>query len=183
MSEEGGPKSEKGGNEGLLRRWSRRKRAALAPAPMPAPEIAEVPEAELPLIEELGQASDYTAFLQKGVAAAVQQRALARAWASDAAIADFRGMAEYAWDFNAPRYGMLWPVDDVAKLLRDVVAPPAWEARPANAPAVVAEPLPEPAMAALADPSAQGDESLPAHREEPPVAVSNGKRHGSALPT
>ena len=51
----------------------------------------------------------------------MQRQALQRAWESDPAIAGFRGMADYDWDFNAADYGRLWPTDDVAKLLGEVL--------------------------------------------------------------
>lgn len=105
---------------GFLARWSRRKAASRqAPeTPEPTPDEAAV---ELPPIESLGADSDYTAFLARGVSQAVQAQALRIAWASDPAIADFRGMAEYAWDFNAPGYGELAPGDDVATWLSQIV--------------------------------------------------------------
>ncbi len=181
-------------DEGLLRRWSRRKQAAkaepaLAPvdaaaAPEPAPPLPElaVPELppDLPPIESLGVASDYTAFLQSGVTAAVQSLALRRAWESDARIAGFRGMAEYAWDFNAPSYGRLWPVDDVAQLLRAVLEPPA------EAPPVATEP----AVAVAEELQAEPDIPLPGPDEPEPglhgeieaLPEAGIRRHGSALP-
>lgn len=72
-------------------------------------------------METLGADSDYTAFLTRGVSQAVQAQALSIAWASDPAIANFRGMAEYAWDFNAPGYGDLAPGDDAAVWLSQIV--------------------------------------------------------------
>jgi len=131
-------------SEGLLRRWSRRKQAAKTASPPAAPEQPEVsaPELELPALESLGTSSDYTAFLQKGVSAEIQHRALQQAWRSDKTIAGFRGMAEYAWDFNAPEYGRLWAADDVAKLVHAVISQPAADP-PAEhaAPPEQAEPI------------------------------------------
>lgn len=102
------------------------------------PEEA-APEVELPPLETLTASSDFTVFLRQGVSAAVQSRALRVAWESDERIAGFRGMAEYAWDFNAPDYGKLWATDDVAKLvqqaLRGAVPLEPVEADPAPAPA------------------------------------------------
>ncbi len=185
--------------EGLFRRWARRKQEAkaapdrageAAPLPVEAPEqsLPEAPSPALPDIETLGAGSDYTAFLQRGVAAEVQRVALQRAWASDEQIAGFRGMADYDWDFNAPIYGKLWASDDVAKLLQAIVSPPAetelapMESDPA------APGLQEPAMAELALPEApqpvqDAESMLDAVAEldaEPPRAAS--PRHGSAMP-
>jgi len=178
-------------DEGLLRRWSRRKQAAkaepaLAPVdaaaesapPLPELAVPDLPPPDLPPIESLGVASDYTAFLQSGVTAAVQSLALRRAWESDARIAGFRGMAEYAWDFNVPSYGRLWPADNVAQLLRAVLEPPAEDPPVATEPAVaIAEerqaepdiPPPGPAEPGL-------------HREVEALPEVGVRRHGSALP-
>ena len=175
--------------EGLLRRWARRKQAAkvqpAAPAPAPAGEAApdttqaDEPAPALPDLDTLDASSDYSAFLQRGVPAELQRLALQRAWSSDAAIAGFRGMAEYAWDFNAPQYGQLWAVDDVAKLIQAVMAPPpdaapapiAAEAVPA-VPDVVADAAPAPeAVSDSAEAEAGQDQAAPLPR-----------RHGSALP-
>lgn len=181
-------------NEGMLRRWSRRKQAAkAAPAPAPVeaaaalepaapepePELPELPAPDLPAIDSLGVASDYTAFLQSGVTAAVQSLALRRAWESDERIAGFRGMAEYAWDFNAPSYGRLWPTDDVAQLVRAVVEPLAED------PPVAVEPV----LAGIEEPQAEPDVPAPGPAEAGPPAEAEAapeagsvRRHGSALP-
>jgi hypothetical protein len=176
-------------NEGVLRRWSRRKQAAKAEPPAspldtiaalePAPSLPEPAPPELPDIKSLGVASDYTAFLQTGVTAAVQQLALRRAWETDERIAGFRGMAEYAWDFNAPSYGRLWPADDVGQLLRAVLEPPAEDP-----PAVV-----EPAVAVAEKPQAEPDTlasgpAEPGLLSEAEASPETGgvRRHGSALP-
>jgi len=181
-------------NEGFLRRWSRRKQAAQAAPPAPAPEIVEVPlaEPELPSLESLGTASDYTAFLQEGVSAEVQRRALQRAWESDASIAEFRGMAEYAWDFNAPQYGQLWASDDVVKLVQAVLSPAASEPpAPVMSPAI-AEVMPlEGELAwqiALSERAgtAEGEMLEQAVDDEAGTDLAprdlGVRRHGSALP-
>lgn len=192
-------------SEGVLRRWSRRKQAAQAAPPivpeaatdvsvaleqtplepnLPAPNLPapDLPAPDLPAIESLGGASDYTAFLQKGVTAEVQRLALQRAWQSDASIADFRGMAEYAWDFNAPQYGDLWASDDVAKLLQAVLTPPE------EPPAAVTELGAEPEALDPTEPSQVGNattEPLPSLATEPEPAPQEAgiRRHGSALPS
>ena len=171
--------------EGALRRWSRRKQAAkaeqgleiaAAPEAVHPPGLA-VPEPVLPDIGSLGAASDYTAFLRAGVTATVQQLALRRAWESDERIAGFRGMAEYAWDFNAPSYGRLWPTDDVAQLLRAVLEPPAEDPPTALEPAVAEAPDAGPDVLA----SGQAEPGLPSETEALPE-TGGTRRHGSALP-
>lgn len=179
-------------DEGLLRRWSRRKQAAQAAA-APAHEVVvpvapelptpELPTPELPTIESLGSASDYTAFLQKGVTAEVQRLALQRAWQSDESIAGFRGMAEYAWDFNAPQYGDLWATDDVAKLLQAVLTPPPEEP-PVAVADLIAEPEPlDPAGTDQIESASAKPPASPAAEPEPAQQEVGIRRHGSALPS
>jgi hypothetical protein len=119
--------------EGFLGRWSRLKREAReAPAEAVPAEVveglpSEIPDGvlpekavdleALPPIESLGAESDYTAFLARGVPEDLRCAALRKAWASDPAIAGFRGFAEYDWDCNAPGYGALLPTDDIKRLL------------------------------------------------------------------
>jgi hypothetical protein len=98
--------------EGFLHRWSRLKTEQPQPEPDLEPE-PEDPAPELPPLESLGQDSDYTPFLHKAVPAALRIAALRTAWRSDPAIANFKGLAEYDWDCNAPGYGKLLPTDDV----------------------------------------------------------------------
>jgi hypothetical protein len=181
------PEDDGTAGEGLLRRWARRKQAAkaqpAAPAPATASDVApDAPQAEepapvLPDLNTLDASSDYSAFLQRGVPAELQRIALQRAWSSDAAIAEFRGMAEYAWDFNAPQYGQLWAVDDVAKLIQAVTAPPLDALTTpveaiAAAPEVVVDAAPGPEIVAhdAIEAVDRGD------------AAPLPRRHGSALP-
>lgn len=176
--------------EGLLRRWSRRKLEAKAAPPVEQAPVQEpqplaalpgTPPPVLPDLDTLDAGSDYTAFLQQGVSAEVQRLALHRAWTSDAVISEFRGMAEYAWDFNAPRYGALWATDDVAKLVQAVLAPPAPEPEPDQATPALAElPVP-PVMEAVAGPAEAGQDDATDSPEPEPVQPLP-RRHGSALP-
>ena len=171
--------------EGLLRRWARRKQAAKAQpaAPAPAGDVApdaaqaDEPAPVLPDLDTLDASSDYSVFLQRGVPAELQRLALQRAWSSDAAITEFRGMAEYAWDFNAPQYGQLWPVDDIAKLIQAVTAaPPERPAVPVDA---VAAP-PDALVDAMPEPEAVADSVGEAAGRDEPMPLP--RRHGSALP-
>ena len=174
---------------GFLSRWSRRKGASartVAPeapqAATPPADVAPAEVPELPPIDELGASSDYRAFLQKSVTAAVQAQALHKAWTSDAAIASFRGMADYDWDFNATGYGRLWAADNVPKLLEAVLGPvdptPAAETPSAEAPPTerpdppsVRQSAPEPAVASVPDPE-----------PEQPIDSPPSRRHGRAIP-
>ena len=117
--------------ENFIARWSRRKRAATqeveATKPATAPDAAtdrapdtqpdardaaaapsgELPElpfdpASLPPLESITAESDIRAFLAPGVPAELTRAALRRAWVADPKIRDFVGLAENAWDFNAP---------------------------------------------------------------------------------
>lgn len=180
--------------EGLLRRWSRRKQAAQATPPTlpsadPAAVVAPPEPPDLPSIETLGLSSDYTAFLQNGVSAEVQRLALQRAWQSDERIAGFRGMAEYAWDFNAPGYGRLSATDDVAKLLDAVLTPPEDPPETAEpvAPAAphgpaLAEPALPPGLGQAEEAQGESTAGLAAG-DAPAQQVAGTRRHGSALPS
>jgi Protein of unknown function (DUF3306) len=117
--------------ENFIARWSRRKRAATqeveATKPATAPEAGgehapdtqrdahdaaaapggELPElpfdpASLPPLESITAESDIRAFLAPGVPAELTRAALRRVWVADPKIRDFVGLAENAWDFNAP---------------------------------------------------------------------------------
>jgi len=103
--------------EGFLHRWSRLKTEQPPPEADPEPEPdPEDPAPELPPLDSLGAHSDYTPFLHKAVPAAMRIAALRTAWRSDPAIANFKGLADYDWDCNAPGYGKLLPTDDVSDL-------------------------------------------------------------------
>ena len=203
------------GADGFLARWSRRKAAsrentpqALMPGPLPQPDqpIAEAPEIELPPIETLGADSDYTMFLARGVCRTVQAQALRVAWASDPVIANFRGMAEYAWDFNAPGYGDLALNDDVAALLSQIIRssprlvaaeiigadPLAVSVAASAGPAVPtaagfpAQVAPPESVQSIAEPAAA---ALPAPLSPPPLSPAPvaelpvpRRRHGGAMP-
>jgi Protein of unknown function (DUF3306) len=88
------------------------------PAPdMPGGEPGKPPaELDLPPLDTLGKSSDYTKFMDPRVPAEMQREALRRAWLTDPQIRNFREMADYDWDFNAPGYGALLPTDNVAEL-------------------------------------------------------------------
>ena len=133
--------------ENFLTRWSRRKLDAeerAAPAAEAAPQkaadlaqevrpaIAEgekagVPAfdpASLPSLDSIGAETDITAFLKAGVPGDLRLAALRRAWVTDPAIRDFKGLAENDWDFTVPNetmgFGEIDPGLDMKKMLADV---------------------------------------------------------------
>lgn len=105
--------------EGLLRRWSRRKleqreqqRQAVSPAAeknegaAPAVPSGDTPPAttdappELPPIDSLTRDSDFTVFLREGVPEELRRQALRTLWRSDPVFANLDGMLEYGEDYN-----------------------------------------------------------------------------------
>lgn len=212
--------------KGFLERWSKRKRAARdagmpserAPATEPTavpieaaaaePEDASEPEidpASLPPIESIETGDDLQAFLRKGVPKALKRAALRRLWSADATIRDFREVADYDWDFNAPGYGALLPKDDpkaaadkLIALMRRRVAAPAEPPRAPAAEPAVAEPevAPPPTSAAAerevaataerpgaANPDLPRPSEAPALAPQPPAeATPKRRRHGGAAP-
>ncbi|MGB3898560.1 MAG: DUF3306 domain-containing protein [Mesorhizobium sp.] len=222
-------------DDGILARWSRRKLAArleetpAAPeaetdetaamddtaVPEPDPpevEAAEPDEAELvaslPPIEDLTAESDITAFLKKGVPAALKHAALRKVWSLDPQIRDYVGPSEYAWDFNQPgSMAGFGPLDArkavvgfLSKAARavDNVMEPAKEAhkRPAAAPAAEEQDAPpegEPPETAAAD-SAAATKVAPTDEGATPPVTQEARassvpaehtarpRHGTAMP-
>ena len=98
----------------FLKRWARRKAAveqdAAASSP-PAkrdvdtrntatPPGEEVPP-DLPNIDELGQDSDYSVFLQDAVPSALRKQALRKLWKLDPAFSELDGLVEYGEDYSA----------------------------------------------------------------------------------
>jgi hypothetical protein len=147
-------------SENFLTRWSRRKRAVLeereqtkAPAPSAgdearagdetradvaaAPSRASAPAelpfdlTRLPSLESITATTDIRAFLAPGVPPELTRAALRRAWESDPKIRDFVGLAEYAWDYNAPGsmvgFGPLEMTDELRRLVAQMVGGGAGE--------------------------------------------------------
>jgi hypothetical protein len=216
-------------SEGFLTRWSRRKREAehapseaAAPASDPgAPsrgvqEVSETrpddqPEAvpadveSLPPIESITADTDVRAFLAPGIPAQLTRAALRRAWTADPAIRDFVGLAENAWDFNAPEsitgFGATVSPQDAQRLLAALTEdqPPPR----APDPTVKSEPTQKPDICAAADdpheqtalpapPAAEPPANMIDDREPHDCAVQEetaqeqpttmARRHGGALP-
>ena len=157
---------------------------ASAPEPdAPEGEAAEPDEADvvasLPRIEELTAESDITAFLKKGVPAALKRAALRRVWSIDPGIRDYVGPSEYAWDFNQPGsmtgFGPLEAKEAVVGFLSKAVRAVDTAAKPAEA-VQAAEPPPEQSADTPPDtaPTAGEPEASPAQRpaDEPARADS-----------
>jgi hypothetical protein len=76
---------------------------------------------KLPPIESIAADSDIRAFLAPGVPPELTRAALRRAWAADPKIRDFVGLAENAWDFNAPgSIAGFGPLEMTEELRREV---------------------------------------------------------------
>jgi Protein of unknown function (DUF3306) len=213
--------------EKFLTRWSRRKRKAadeVAPPEAPAAETPVVPGeqaaarppvaaappefdlSKLPSLDSIGAASDLTPFLQAGVPSALRHAALRRAWLTDPAIRDFKGLAENDWDFTsaggAPGFGELDPQFDVKKLLAEIfgdakppveppdsaqLAPVPEESSTAAGVPASGEPAktePQQVASAATDPLLQRDENIAVHHDDMQSESSEKKirRHGGAMP-
>jgi hypothetical protein len=181
--------------KGFLERWSQRKRAAregeavrevaseAAPTAEPAeaaPAEPEIDPASLPPIESIETGADIRAFLQKGVPKALRQAALRRLWSADPAIREFREVADYDWDFNAPGYGALLPKDDPKAVVDKLFSAMR---RPSVAPQAAAAAEPAVAEPEVAQPSQPSE--APTAAASPPVAPSatRRRRHGAATPS
>jgi uncharacterized protein DUF3306 len=109
---------------------------------------------KLPPIESIMETTDIRPFLAAGVPEELKYAALRRAWVVDPAIRDFVGIAENQWDFTvpggAPGFGRLLPVDDVRRLVAEVLGDQP-EVRPIEASDV---PVSRPQLAAVTRESA-----------------------------
>lgn len=195
---------------GFLGRWSARKRAVreaetpiesrpeglAEPVAVVEPEL-EIDPAELPPLDSIKSGVDVQAFLQRGVPKALRQAALRRWWAADPSIRDFKELADYDWDFNAPGYGDLLPGDDPQAVAEKLFE--AMRRRVADDDVAPRSDPPQcpPVAAAVADPRADDTAAIAGETPAPssvssavdPGAVENDasrrrrrRRHGSAMP-
>ncbi len=208
--------------ETFLNRWSKRKSQARTRAEEPRSEAEEsrqtgAPNAEpeevaledLPPIESIDASTDLSQWLRKRVPDAWRQAALKRIWATDPAISQFTGLAENAWDWNAPDgvpgFGPLSPTHDVTQLLARVIgqSPESGAPEAEKAAATTAESPPRetsdssPAQASLPKEATDAhfiDKSLmpasrPAEKNDDESAAtewqqpSKRRRGGGALPS
>lgn len=215
-------------SEDFLSRWSRLKRQggahesdrpvepdAPAPSPPqtvsaegrtekppPAPEPVSIDLSALPPIEAIDAGTDIRPFLRPGVPAELTRAALRRAWSADPAIRDFVGLAENAWDFNAPAsvpgFGPALSPEDARRLLAEAFKegpaegslagtpnPPEVEpgggAPQADAGSGGPQKLSSVGDAATHKEATEDDAERAAARPVPP-AVTARRRHGGALP-
>ncbi len=172
-----------------------------------ADQPGDVDLSTLPDLATLGNDSDFTPFLRPGVPTSLRTAALRKLWTSDPDILNYRTLADYDWDFNAPGYGSLLPMDDVKRLVDLAIGemrrtepdpepvpepdPAAGTAASPTHTAVASEPSPpaEPALPpaeVVVVPAAAPDigpvaAALPSAGEAP-VAVHRKRRHGGAVP-
>jgi hypothetical protein len=106
--------------EGFARRWSRLKRRG---EPAPVVETAAEPElpVEPPPPAETIALAEVAPWLSKRLPEGWRETVLRRVWSADEAIRDFKGLADYAWDWStpggAPGWGPMLATDDIGKLL------------------------------------------------------------------
>ena len=189
--------------KGFLERWSRKKidaeRETSAPAKAdatdasPAAEV-RLPEREakndtknpdeatpkpefdlasLPSLDSITAITDIRAFLTPGVPADIARAALRRAWATDPAIRDFKGLAENDWDFTDPTampgFGALPEGTDITKLVGQIFGD---EEKPTDADVGAGQPAdPQPPQIAkeITAPNSQADVVSP--EGEPPQSA------------
>lgn len=153
-------------------------------APIP---VEPIDPATLPDLATLGADSDFTPFLRPGVPASLRTAALRRLWTSDPAILNYKTLADYDWDFNAPGYGSLLPLDD-AKRLVDLAIGELRRADPAPEPAAESAPAENAAPPAVAPPPTTDDAPVvpvATVAAADPVggpAPARRRRHGGAVP-
>jgi hypothetical protein len=207
-------------SENFLTRWSRLKResdAAPETEPVPAPACpdpaasaeAAVEEppfdlASLPSLDSIGAKTDVSMFMQPGVPASLRHAALRRAWTSDPAVRDFRGLQENDWDFTAsegvPGFGAFKSESEIRelaqRLFRDDRRDP--EPVPQSAPqdsgdapgtdcsgsdAVFDKDRDMlPAQTASNSNSSEGETASAVQRDGTAVQRGPARRHGGALP-
>jgi hypothetical protein len=168
-----------------------------------ADQPGDVDLSTLPDPATLGNDSDFTPFLRPGVPTSLRTAALRKLWTSDPDILNYRTLADYDWDFNAPGYGSLLPMDDVKRLV-DLAIGEMRRTEPDPEPVPAAGTAASPTHTAVAsDPSPPAEPALPSAEVvvvpaaapdigpvtaalpsagEAPVAVPRKRRHGGAVP-
>lgn len=99
--------------------------------------------ASLPSIESITAETDIRAFMAPGVPADLTRAALRRAWAADPTIREFKGLADYDWDFTASDpvagFGSLEMTDDLRRHITKLVGQLS-DPSPSNKPPAVRAP-------------------------------------------
>ncbi|MFL5050208.1 MAG: DUF3306 domain-containing protein [Xanthobacteraceae bacterium] len=177
---------------------------ASAPPAEEQQQESAVDLASLPPIESITAGTDIRAFLAPGIPAYLTRAALRRAWVADPAIRDFVGLAENAWDFNAPDavpgFGSVLPPQEAQRLIAELMRsddrvsspesqpePPqkpgigAPDETPSSPPAVTAVPVADatgrsPVEQSRADAALQKEEAT----DDRPAGLA--RHHGGALP-
>ncbi len=137
----------------FLTRWSRRKRTAEdgaettdgPPSEDAAPEDAAHPDeaeivAQLPDIDSLEESSDFTVFLQDGVPAALQRKALRKLWRLNPIFANLDGLNDYDEDYTLAT-SALTAVKTIYKVGKGMISDEDEEPKP-SAPETPEEPTP-----------------------------------------
>jgi len=198
------------GGETFLTRWSRLKQAAeaaaseearpadtdAASASMDAQEPT-VDLSSLPSLDSIVADTDLSGFVKPGVPTALRHAALRRAWATDPAIRDFRGLQENDWDFtrpdSVPGFGTFASQEEIEKLARGLFGSEAIEsqvASQASGASVARADVPASTYTDIdkcqAEPArteqAQTDGAANAKQDETQVQPVTVRRHGGALP-
>lgn len=178
--------SDNAADEGFGQRWSRLKRRAVEPVVETPPEEVSAAEepVEIPPPAETIPLGDITLWLGKKLPDGWREVALRRVWSADIDIRDFKGLADYAWDYTDPAgapsgWGPLRVTDDIASLLSRAIGEPMPPPEPPPEPlgeapaAVPLETADEIGIPAPAVPQ-------PTAPEKPPVQAP--RRGGRAAP-
>lgn len=153
-----------------------------ATGPAKAPPKPEFDLTSLPSLDSITAVTDIRAFLAPGVPKELARAALRRAWSTDPAIRDFKGLAENDWDFTDPAampgFGALPPGYDVKKLVAQIFGdgdkptePEAVSSQPPVPPAPIGE--------QIAPLGSATEVTLPAEREaegSPPKIPEGGQQ-------
>jgi Protein of unknown function (DUF3306) len=149
---------------------------------------------KLPPIETITAESDIRAFLAPGVPPELARAALRRAWAADPKIRDFVGLADYAWDFNAPGamtgFGSLEMTDElrqqIARMVGGNLANEATDSPAQTSAEVQGKPAPAEtsteSVATAAEMSTQQVQSDAGTSQNERVGAQNEPHHSEALP-
>ena len=145
---------------------------------------------KLPPIESITATTDIRPFLSAGVPEDLKYAALRRAWVVDPTIRDFVGIAENQWDFTAtdgvPGFGPLLPVDDVRRLVAEVLGDRGEVTSPeATADAPMSAPQPVAVTEESAPPSERDDDVMSpreAATSHDPAMLDTVARHSESEP-